>query len=300
MPVCYNYACPNCSQECSVEDSLTGQNVLCPHCSQEFFASPPPPSTSPIIPEKLPFFKSGRKKILKEQMEQLVADGEMSAADEDSLNRAAILLGLDQKDVVELAKDRFFEEFRPIQQRVEKAWVLTDDDLEQIETLKRKYGVRNLSMEGFAGLYRQTYLLEAKGELPPPIIADLMLDSRERAYFSVGSTWHQTRVKTHGYAGSSFSVPTGIRGVRFRFGSYKPIRSEEITPLSTGILYCTNKRLLFGGESRNTKVDFKKILDADIFSDCLKIEKETGKADYFTMNAPQARFITALIGHFRQ
>ena len=37
----YNYTCPHCSQEFSVEEQLTGQNVVCPNCSQESSPSPP-------------------------------------------------------------------------------------------------------------------------------------------------------------------------------------------------------------------------------------------------------------------
>src|SRR5260221_11760589 len=96
MQPCYSYTCPNCSQECSVEEQLAGQNVVCPHCSQEFFATPPDGNSEVILPEKLPFFKSGRRKILEERIQDLVADGEMSKVDEDTLKRTAALLGLSQ------------------------------------------------------------------------------------------------------------------------------------------------------------------------------------------------------------
>lgn len=117
MNACYNYTCPNCSQECSVEEELTGQNVVCPHCSQEFFATPPTSTTQPILPEKLPFFKSGRKKILAERMDQLIADGEMSNGDQDTLNRTAIMLGLDRVDLQKMVREKFMNEFLPIQRR---------------------------------------------------------------------------------------------------------------------------------------------------------------------------------------
>ena len=88
-------------------------------------------------------------------------------------------------------------------------------------------------------------------------------------------------------------------GVRFRFGQYSPVRSEEITPLASGTLWVTSKRLIFHGDSRNTKIEHKKIIDAHIYADSLKVEKATGKPDYFSMNAGQARYVTALIGVFK-
>lgn len=296
METNYNYTCPLCSKECSVEESLAGQNVVCPHCSQEFFATLPDSNTQIIVPEKLPFFKSGRRKILAERLQELVADGELSAQDEQTLHKTAILLRLDKSDLDELGKRGFLDEFSIIQRRVEQSWQLTDRDLEEIEALKRKYGVTRFTMEGNANLFRQIYLLESKGEMPGQITSDLMLDANEEAYFCIGSTWHQTRVHNQGYAGASLSVPTGIRGVRFRFGQYSPMRSEEITPLASGTLWVTSKRLIFQGDKRNTKIEHKKIIDTHVYSDSLKVEKATGKPDYYSMNAAQARYITALIG----
>jgi hypothetical protein len=299
METDYSYTCPSCSQDSVVAASLAGQNVLCPHCSQEFFATPPPQPGEVAIPEKLPFFKFNRRKLLAKKMEELIADGELSATDEDALNKTALMMGLKLKDVENLEKDGFFKEFAPIQRRVEATWHLTDQDLEEIEALKRKYNVTSFKMEGHADMFRQIYLLDVKGQMPAPVQADLMLDANETAYFSVSSTWHQTRVQNRGYAGGSVSLPSGIKGVRFRFGQYTPIRSEEITALASGTLYVTNKRLLFHGDSRNTKVDVKKIADANIFSDCVKIEKYTGKPDYFSMNAANARFVVLLIEKLR-
>jgi len=126
-----------------------------------------------------------------------------------------------------------------------------------------------------------------------------MLDKTEIAVFEINTAWNQTRAQRRGYAGASVSIPSGIKGVRFRFGNYQPITSQEITELDRGILVVTNKRLYFKGQSRNTKVDYSKIIDATIFTDSLKIDKQTGKDDWFTMNAVQARYISSIIGFYK-
>ncbi len=156
METNYNYTCPNCSQECALAESLTGQNVICPHCLQEFFATPPDSSTQVIIPEKLPFFKSGRRKILEERMAELIADGELSNSDEDVLNRTAILLGLKETEVDELEQQGFLKEFSPIQRRMEQSFQLTDQDQEDITALQRntesrisKWAARRISSGEF-------------------------------------------------------------------------------------------------------------------------------------------------------
>ena len=94
--------------------------------------------------------------------------------------------------------------------------------------------------------------------------------------------------------------PQELGGVRFRFGGYTPIRTEQMTPLAAGTLFVTSKRLLFNGDSRNTTISLKKIVDGHVFSNCVKIEKNTGKPDLFTMNAVQARLVLSLVGVLKE
>jgi DNA-directed RNA polymerase subunit RPC12/RpoP len=298
MAATYNYICPTCSKECSVAESLVGQNVLCPHCSVKFFATPPEQPESPAttsLPEKLPFFKFSRRKILAARMRQLIQDGELDENDAKELDALTASLRLNDSDLSKVRQTNFLKEFDPIKRRTESTFMLTDEDLAQIHSLEKKYAIQ-LTLAGNNEIFRAIYLLESKAELPAPISTGVMLDSSETAYFSIPTAWHQTRVRNRGYAGTSFSVPTGIKGVRFRFGNYTPIRSEELTQLSSGTLYVTSKRLLFDGDARSTNVGMRKIIDGQVFSDAVKIEKSTGKPDFFSMDAARARFILSLIG----
>jgi hypothetical protein len=252
-----------------------------------------------VLPPKLPFFKSHRKKILEAKVSDLVAHGLIDAAIETKLADFAVALGLKKSDATDILTNRFTAEFGPIKQRMESSFVLTDSDLGEIETLKKKYNV-NLTLSGTAPLFRAIYLLESKDELPPPIPVDIFLDANEMCYYTIPTTWHQSRVQTRGYSGSSISLPTGVRGVRFRFGGYTPVRAEQVTALSAGTLFVTSKRLLFSGDARSTTIGLKKIVDGHVYSDCVKIEKNTGKPDFFSMNVAQARFILSLVGALKE
>ena len=247
------------------------------------------------LPEKLPFFKSGRIKILEEGFDALASDGEIDDNDNAELKHLANSLQLDLSDLSKIRRDKFLREIEPIKRRMEATFMLTDEDMEKIQRIEKKYAV-NASMAGTSDMFRAIYLVESKGQLPPSIDTSLMLNSNEVVYYSISTTWHQTRVKNHGYSGTSASIPSGISGVRFRFGGYTPIRSEEMTPLSSGILYVTSERLLFNGDARNATIKLKKIVDGHVFSDSLKVEKDTGKPDLFSMSPPEARYILSLIG----
>jgi DNA-directed RNA polymerase subunit RPC12/RpoP len=310
MGIQYDYTCPNCSKECFVDESLVGQNITCPSCSQEFFSTPPdtrPGGSAPTGPEqpphltaldKLPFFKGHRRKLLEEKLDELLKAGPIDESAETVLVTFAISINLDPSDVAEVRQQRFAAEFEPIKRNVEASFWLTDEDLAAQNSLEVKYGIR-AKLTGEAAMCRDIYLLESKGQLPSPITTELMLDVKESAYYSTSTTWHQSRVNSHGYAGTSVSVPTGISGVRFRFGGYTPVKSEEMKPLSTGLLYVTSKRLLFNGDRRNTTINLTKIVDGHVYADSLRIEKTTGKPDLFSMRPVEGRYILGLIGRLK-
>ena len=130
--------------------------------------------------------------ILERKLLALVADGEFDKNDEKELKALTVQLGLDESCVVELLQEKFTEEFMPIKRRMEKAFVLTDQDLEAIERLKKKYDIE-LTLEGNAALFRSIHLIESKKQLPNPIATSLMLNSGEVAYYSIPTRWHQIR-----------------------------------------------------------------------------------------------------------
>jgi hypothetical protein len=233
-------------------------------------------------------------------LEQLMAErgATIDDAAEDELKKTAAALGLDPEDGSQLLAGRFRREVEPIKQRMERSFVMTDEDIAEIDSLKRKYNVR-LTLSGTAPLFRAIFLLETKHELPSPIAVDLMLDANEVCYCAISSTWHQSRVQTAGYSGASVSIPSGMKGVRFRFGGFTPVRNEQMTPLSSGTLFVTSRRLLFKGDSRSTTISVKKIVDGHMYSDSLRIDKSTGKPDLFSMDPPHARYVLSLIGALR-
>lgn len=303
----YEYSCPHCLQQCSVEYAFIGQNLLCPGCNGEFFATPPPKevpilneTSTPQKVEKVPFFKFARKKVLKEKLQELISDGELSTEDDNEIKRAALQMGLTETDMERIQSDLFMSEFASLKRKMEKSFWCTNEDLEQIRVLEKKYGV-HLTLEGDFQMMRAIYLMESEGKLPPPLSSvEINLGRSEPIYYSVNCQWLQPRVVNRGYSGTSISIPSGIKGVRFRFGGYTPIKCEEITVLSAGTLYITSKKILFHGDSRNVKIEYRKIIDAHIFTDALKIEKETGRPDYFSMSLPYSKYALSLITCLRQ
>jgi hypothetical protein len=72
---------------------------------------------------------------------------------------------------------------------------------------------------------------------------------------------------------SSCAKPQSEPAIRFS----RPMHEAS----DSGTLYVTNKRLLFDGAQKSTSIALKKIIRFTVYSDGLKIEKDTGKDQYF-------------------
>jgi hypothetical protein len=289
------HSCANCNSLFTVTDSAAEESLLCPRCAGEFHAATPEASDERQT-ERIPFFKFSRRKLLKAEMDRLIADGEYSEADHNALVASATRLRLKEDELDKIRIKEFTEAFKPLKARIYETAHVTDDDVAYMSDLSRRFHI-TIREEPPLKMCREIYLMEAKGENPlsPIGSGDLMLDSNERLYYSVSSTWGQLRSKTKGCSGISMSIPTGIHCVRFRLGQLTPIRGEELTTLATGVLHITTKRLLFNGDRRNCNVTLGRIIGTSLFRDAAEIEKSTGRSDYFFMQALYGRYIAAII-----
>jgi hypothetical protein len=58
---------------------------------------------------------------------------------------------------------------------------------------------------------------------------------------------------------------------------------QKMNLIDTGTLYLTNKRIIFTGRNKNSNIHIDKILDIILYSDGVKIRKETGKSPTLQM-----------------
>jgi DNA-directed RNA polymerase subunit RPC12/RpoP len=168
------FECPKCGQHLSATPEQIALTSACPNCNSAVTvpARRGDEQTVFLLPTKLPFLKSGRKRILEAKVSELVSLGPINESIEAKLQDFAVGLGLGRADATAVLTGRFTAEFEPIKRRAESSFVLTDFDLEEIEILKKKYNI-NLTRKGNASLFRAIYLLETKHELPPPVSVDV-------------------------------------------------------------------------------------------------------------------------------
>lgn len=75
-----------------------------------------------------------------------------------------------------------------------------------------------------------------------------------------------------------------MKGLSWRYGSVSlnRVTSEEFRQVDSGVLYITNKRLIFNGALKNVNIPFKKIIHFTVYQDGIRIEKETGRDQNFS------------------
>ena len=67
-----------------------------------------------------------------------------------------------------------------------------------------------------------------------------------------------------------------MKGLSWRYGSVSVgrVTREEMRQLDSGVLYITNRRLVFNGASKNVSTPFKKIIHFTLHKDGIQIEKD--------------------------
>lgn len=136
--------------------------------------------------------------------------------------------------------------------------------------------------QGLVEKFKQLVRIEA-GDLPV-IRPAITLQRAEKCHAMMACTHNEIRQQTQSYR---YSGPTAsiriMKGVRWRIGqvAVQRVTRDVMTQLDSGTLYVTSKRLLFDGAKRNTSISFSKIVGFTVFSDGLKVEKDTGRDQYF-------------------
>jgi uncharacterized protein YbjQ (UPF0145 family) len=122
------------------------------------------------------------------------------------------------------------------------------------------------------------------GELPV-VDVPIPLQRGEVGHFMGGAVWleHRKTAAVYGRAGVSVSVRI-MRGVRFQYGIHQPTpMAERLSVIDHGVLFITNRRLVFSGSTRNTTVKIDALIAVHAFADGIALEKGTGKHPHFKL-----------------
>lgn len=127
---------------------------------------------------------------------------------------------------------------------------------------------------------------------------DIMLPKNEVCYLACKAILFENRkvTKSVGYGGTTFRVKI-VKGVYFRAGNMgiKPHSEDELTQIDEGILYVTNKRVLFVGSKQNKTYKYSQIIDLTQFSDGIQLVKDSGRSPFFNPQDEDSEILLATI-----
>jgi len=162
---------------------------------------------------------------------------------------------------------------------------LTDAEEQRLIAISTNLGVKMThDAETQRLVDRFRLLARIEGGTLPEINTNLSLQRGERCHAEFDSRLHEKRTVTKAirYSGPSGRIRI-MKGLSWRYGqvNVNRVTTEELKQIDSGTLYVTNKRLLFNGSARNVSVAYKKVIHFTLYKDGLRVEKDTGRDQYF-------------------
>lgn len=131
----------------------------------------------------------------------------------------------------------------------------------------------------------------------PIVVPDISLQKGELCYFFADINWLEKRSVTTrvNYGGPSYRVKI-VKGLYYRVGSVSAQRvTEDIwKTIDSGKLYLTSKRIIFMGSRGNKTISINKILDFNVYTNGIDIQKDTGKSPFFEFDTDTDVFAVIL------
>lgn len=159
---------------------------------------------------------------------------------------------------------------------------LSPEDYSKINNASKKLNI-DLSFDEEMKKYIEKLieLWKIDNEDLPVKKVDISLQDNEVCHYVTDVKWMENKTITTSikYSGvtASFKI---AKGVRYRVGNIKPQRVtvDKLVEIDKGILYVTNKRIIFMGDRKNNNIKYQSILSIVPYSDGVEIEKDSGKS----------------------
>ena len=118
----------------------------------------------------------------------------------------------------------------------------------------------------------------------PVVDAGINLQKSESCHFHTQIDWFETRTITKriSYSGPTMRIKIA-KGLYWRAGNLaiKPTTEDVLAKIDSGDLYLTGKRIIFMGSRGNKTIALNKILNFEVYSNGIEIQKDSGKSPFF-------------------
>lgn len=241
-------------------------------------------------------YKDTISKIFKEDLDSVLKDGKLSKEEDEYLVRIKNELRIPDTLFTELYSDKANSKIMEYLEETLSDEQLSPKEEEHLFELAKNMGIKlELDDKSKATLEKYKLYWQVQNAEIPVLKVDINLNKGEDCHFRTGINWLETRriTKRINYGGPMVSFRIA-KGVYWRAGSLnvQRISNDVLTHIDTGMLYLTNKRIIFMGSKCSKNIQLKKILDFNVYQNGFEIVKDTGKSpflnfesnlDYFNM-----------------
>lgn len=231
-------------------------------------------------------------------LEEYLSDNHLSKEEKLNLNRLLPELRIEP----EIAKDMLSKAAETrLEQRLQELTQnerLGPQEIQELKDLAAHFGVElpEERLESKELLRFQFYWYLESGPLKG-LDVGINLRKGEEAYLSLPVAWYEYRSRTRriNYGGPTARIRIA-RGIYWSAGSLGVERVSEdyLKLMDTGLLYITNKRLLFMGQKGNKQLPYYRILSYEPFSNGLTLQKDSGPTPFLEIES-QVDFATILL-----
>lgn len=224
------------------------------------------------------------KKIYAEEVTETIKDGQFNIIKKENLKKlqSDLLLpdNLAQSILGEKAKD-LYEKF--IDDALKDERLSIDEELE-LEMIAKNLGIDpKYSDNKKENLNRYRLYWQIENGYLPILNSEIAIQKNETLHFRTKIDWLEQRkvTKRINYWGPVARIKI-MKGVYYRIGSIGAQRVSEDNwqMIDSGVLYLTNKRLIFLGQKGNKTIPINKILDFKPFKNGIDIQKDSGKSPF--------------------
>ena len=218
--------------------------------------------------------KSLNKKEFKSLLLKAVLDGKLTKEEIDSLDKKKSEFCLTDEDVKNMRMEIFTTAFEVAKDDKQ----ITEAEEKELKKIQEYLGLADdeiyLTKKELARLRLINEI--QKGNLPTVSVANVVMQKGEIAYWSEPAMLIEEKVIRRFYQGGSQSVSFRImKGVSYRVGGHRgQIVSETgLLPVSDGEVIISNNRIIFRGDGKSFVTKLDKILDIQIFTNCLQLSE---------------------------
>jgi hypothetical protein len=224
------------------------------------------------------------RNLYKKTLVDSISDGRLSDKEREFLANLKSKIGLS----AEIADNIFTKTAQErvqqyINEAIEDRRLSPQEDLELQKICESLGAEINLDSESKATLEKFRLFWQIENGDVPTIEPDINLHRNELCYFKTDVGWWEYRKQTKRirYGGLTARVPIA-KGLYIRAGDLgiKPVSEDVFVQLDSGLIYLTNKRVIFRGTKKNKTIRIPKILTITPYKNGVDIEKDTGKSPF--------------------